>query len=264
MKLGRWSDSVRVVSSGSEALVALDAGTYDVLFTDVQMPDMDGYELTAAVRAREAGTGRRLPVIAMTAHAMQGVREQCLAAGMDDYVSKPVRDEDLLAALRRAAGSAAASPPGAKRAVSDTFGYGEQDTGEFALPSAPAFDEKAVLARVGGNRELLADLVEVLYQDCGTQMAELETSLRTGDARGVQSAAHTIKGMVNFFGAARAADAARRLELAGERGELSGAVEAFAELSRELEALTAALTPYAPAPASGRLTGAVAASASVN
>ena len=75
--------------------------TFDVMFTDIQMPDMDGFALTAAVRAAEAGGGTRLPIIAMTAHAMKGVRERCLAAGMDDYVSKPIRDDDLLAALRR-------------------------------------------------------------------------------------------------------------------------------------------------------------------
>src|SRR5439155_601543 len=112
-------------------------------------PDMDGFSLTAAVRRRETDTGRRLPVIAMTAHAMTGVREQCLAADMDDYVSKPIRDEDLLAALRRAVPGAGVGSTDA----GDTFGSGAQETGAFTL--SVAFDEAAVLARVGGNRETL-------------------------------------------------------------------------------------------------------------
>ncbi len=246
MKLERWGHLVRVAVNGREALAALDADEFDVLFTDIQMPDMDGYALTAAVREREAGTGCRLPVIAMTAHAMKGVRERCLAAGMDDYVSKPVRDEELLAALRRVAPR---NPAAGVFSVGDTFGSAAQDTGELVVP--PAFDEEAVLARVGGNRDTLRGLVEVLYQDCNTQMAELDAALRAGDAPRVQQAAHTVKGMVAFFGARATVEAALRLERAGERGELVGASHAFAELARELEALAAALAPFAPAPDDG-------------
>jgi HPt (histidine-containing phosphotransfer) domain-containing protein len=183
----------------------------------------------------------------MTAHAMKGVREQCLAAGMDDYVSKPIRDDDLLAALRRAA-QAAVLPVGGPSA-GDTFGGGGQETGGLAAPAA--FDEEAVLARVGGNRDTLRGLVEVLYQDCNTQMAELDAALRAGAAPRVQAAAHTIKGMVAFFGAGPAVEAAVRLERAGECGELTGASHTFAALAHELEALAAALAPFAPPPDDG-------------
>jgi CheY-like chemotaxis protein/HPt (histidine-containing phosphotransfer) domain-containing protein len=242
MKLERWGHAVRVVGSGRDALAALDSAEFDVMFTDVQMPDMDGYALTAEVRRREGATGRRLPVIAMTAHAMKGAREHCLAAGMDDYVSKPVRDEELAAALRR-------TTPATETLADDTFVFGSQDTGALGPPpAAPAFNEEAVLARVGGNRQTLRGLVEVLYQDCNTQMADLDAGLRGGDAAKVQAAAHTIKGMVSFFDAHGAAEAALRLERAGEAGELSGAGHAFAELARELEALADALAPYAPPP----------------
>jgi CheY-like chemotaxis protein/HPt (histidine-containing phosphotransfer) domain-containing protein len=244
LKLERWGHAVRVAGSGGEALAALDGGSFDVLFTDIQMPDMDGYALTAAVRAREAGTGRRLPVVAMTAHAMKGVRERCLAAGMDDYVSKPVRDDDLLAALRRVAPAPEAGRPRPTRSPS-----GRRRRAGTTAPSA--FDAGEVLARVGGNRDTLRGLVEVLYQDCNTHMAELDAALRGRDPARVQVAAHTIKGMVAFFGAGPAVAAALQLERAGESGQLAGAAHTFAALARELEALAAALAPYAPAPEDG-------------
>lgn len=242
MKLERWGHRVRVVSSGREALEELAAGRFDLMFTDVQMPDMDGFELTAAVRAREAG-GPRLPVIAMTAHAMKGDRERCLAAGMDDYVSKPVRDEDLLAAIRRAV-------PCPVPAVEETIACGPQDTDELRAV-APVLDEDAVLARVGGSREVLRGLIEVFYQDCNTLMSELGAAIKAADAGKVRSAAHTVKGMASFFGAGAAVDAAVRLERAGEREELVGAAPLFAELARELEAVAAALAPFSPAPPDG-------------
>jgi PAS domain S-box-containing protein len=244
MKLARWGHVVRVAASGGAALAALDTEPFDVVFTDLHMPDMDGFELTAEVRRREALSGEHLPVVAVTADALKGVRERCLAAGMDDYVSKPIHDDELAAALRRIA------PVAPRASASDTFVYGAEETGELGAAPA-AFDEEAVLARVGGNREMLRGLVEVLYQDCTTQMAELDAGVRAGDGPRVQAAAHTVKGMVGFFGAASAVEVALRLEKAGERNELAGAGHAFAELACELEALGEALAPFASAPEPG-------------
>ena len=252
MKLGRWGHRVRVVGSGREALAALAGADFDLLFTDVQMPDMDGFELVAAVRRGELGTGRHLPVIAMTAHAMKGVRERCLAAGMDDYVSKPIRDEELRAAIDRVVG-----PPEAAAAAEETFAGGPQDTAELMPrpPAAPVIDEEVVLARVGGNREMLRGLIDVFYQDCNNQMAELEAGLRAGDARRVQAAAHTVKGMVAFFGAADATATAAALEEAGEEGVLTGTGRTFAALGEHLEAVAAALAVFAPTPPDGWAVG---------
>jgi signal transduction histidine kinase/CheY-like chemotaxis protein/HPt (histidine-containing phosphotransfer) domain-containing protein len=246
MKLERLGHRVRVAASGREALAALDGETFDLLFTDIQMPDMDGFKLTAAVRAREGAEGSRLPVVAMTAHAMKGDRERCLAAGMDDYVSKPVRDEELVAAIRRVVSVA----PSAE----ETLPRLSRDTQEFVLPiptTARGVDEEAVLARVGGNRETLRGLIEVFYQDGNTLMADLHEALKAGDAARVRAGAHTVKGMVGFFGAGPAAAAAARLEKAGERDELTGAAELYATLARELEALGDGLTIFASAPPAG-------------
>ena len=214
------------------------------MLTDVQMPDMDGFELTESIRKVEASGARRLPIIAMTAHAMKGIREQCLAAGMDDYVSKPIHDDELIAAIRRA------TPAGDADTLSE-FSLRQQDTGEFALPPASVFDEAAVIARVGGNREILQQLIGVFYQDCNNQMDALNGAIKSNNALGVRSAAHTIKGMVAFFGAKGAADTAVKLEQAGVREELAGASLLFGELARELLQLETALGQFAPSPQDG-------------
>jgi CheY-like chemotaxis protein len=92
---------VTLVHNGREALAALDRERFDVVLMDVQMPEMDGFETTAAIRVRERDTGKRLPIIAMTAHAMQGDRERCLAAGMDSYIAKPIRARELIELLEK-------------------------------------------------------------------------------------------------------------------------------------------------------------------
>ena len=101
---GVSADNITVVDNGRDALVALEAGDYDLVLMDVQMPEMDGFEATRAIRDRESAVGaqgRRLPIIAMTAHAMAGDRERCLSAGMDDYITKPLRAPELVALLVR-------------------------------------------------------------------------------------------------------------------------------------------------------------------
>jgi PAS domain S-box-containing protein len=282
MKLERWGHRVRVVGTGRAARAALAEGRFDVMFTDIQMPDMDGYELTAAVRAGEAGGATRLPVIAMTAHAMAGVREQCLAAGMDDYVSKPIRDDDLLAAIRRTcagdrsrgtpeaavkpgcAGDRSRGTPeaavkpgcagdrsrGPTEAAEETSAHRLDDTAG-PVGGGPAAGGDAALARVGGNRDVLRGLIGVFYQDGKALMSALRQAIQSGDAAGVRDAAHTLKGMVEFFDARPAAEAARRLERAGARGELAGTGQLFATLARELIAIETELTRYVPAPVEG-------------
>ncbi len=233
MKLKRKGHTVKVAARGADALAALDTEWFDVMLSDIQMPDMDGFELAAEVRKREAGSGRRLPVIAMTAHAMKGDRERCLEAGMDGYVAKPMQDADLWAEIDRLTKPEEKSEP------------------EPAPDVAPgALDVSAVLARMGGDAEAVRQLVEVFHQDCPPLLADIESAVKTGDGKKLKLAAHTLKGMVAFFNADRATAAALALEKLGEAGDLSGAAAATGVLTQELAELEPALRSLAGSPGS--------------
>jgi len=218
MKLEKKGHRVQVVGSGRDALAALDKGTFDLVLMDVQMPDMDGLEVTAAIRLREKASGGHLPIVAMTAHAMKGDRERCLEAGMDGYVTKPIQDHELWQAIRAVVRSAPAAEPE-----------------EPEEPAAAALDGRTALARVGGNVQLLQELAGVFRDDCARLIPELRDALANQEGPRVRSAAHTLKGMVGFFAAAGAAGAAERLEAMGRDGRLDGADQALAALVGEIE-----------------------------
>ena len=229
MKLERKGHTAKVAGCGADALAALDTEWFDVMLSDIQMPDMDGFELAAEVRKREAGAGRRLPVIAMTAHAMKGDRERCLEAGMDGYVAKPIQDAALWAEIDLLVPA---------------------DAGEGEGPSGPALNPEDVLARMGGDRDAVRQLVEVFRQDCTPLLADMAEAVRTGDARKLKMAAHTLKGMVAFFAADRATAAALALEQLGEAGDLTGAAAAVDVLTREVSDMEPALRSLAGSPGS--------------
>jgi HPt (histidine-containing phosphotransfer) domain-containing protein len=163
---------------------------------------------------------------------------------MDDYVSKPIRDEELLAAIQRTGLLTLES-------TEETLGYRKNDTEQLIDLSTPIFPEDAVLARVGGNREVLQGLIKVFYQDCNALMSGMNRGIQANDAVAVRSAAHTIKGMVAFFEANAATELAAKLEQAGMREELSGTHQIFSALARELTAIEGALSKYAAAPFEG-------------
>jgi CheY-like chemotaxis protein/HPt (histidine-containing phosphotransfer) domain-containing protein len=245
MKLKRWGHHVHIVMNGTEALAALQNEAFDLLLTDLQMPDMDGYRLTEAIRTEESKQAKsRLPIIAVSAHAMKGVREQCLEAGMDDYVSKPIRDEELLTAMRHVL-------PQPESAAGDTNVLYGHDTAIISATLPTAFDEQAVLDRVGGNREVLQNLINVFYRDANQLVSRLKTAIHEGDAPEVRTAAHTIKGMVAFFGAKKATEHARHLEMLGQQADLTRVSESFNSLTRELSELEGPLARFAPSPPEG-------------
>jgi CheY-like chemotaxis protein len=187
---------------------------------DVQMPGMDGFQATAAIRAGEKGTGRHTLIIALTARALKGDQERCLAAGMDDYVSKPVQPEQLL----RAIGDCASVRPGAGDKASP-----EPSDVEMTV------DHAALLARVGGNAALLAEILRLCPGEFARLMEGLESSVSQKDAQRIQSAAHTLKGTLGNLSAAQAYEAARRLEDMGRRGDLDRVEEAFRLVQEQVQ-----------------------------
>jgi CheY-like chemotaxis protein len=211
---------VTVAGNGGEALAALERQAFDLVLMDVQMPGMDGLEATRRIRERE-GAGPHLPIIAMTAYAMKGDRERCLAAGMNGYLTKPVHAADLLRAVE------ATVPP------------------ENAPPTEDEVQWPAELAEVEDDRELVRELAAVFLGECPKWLAEIRSALACGDAPRLQLTAHTLKGSLTIFAAKTAAAAALRLEALGRAGDLHAARKALAALEEELARLQPILAAIA-------------------
>src|SRR5271166_449463 len=211
-----------VVSNGREAFVAFQAGKFDLIAMDVQMPEMDGLDATSAIRAWEKTAGTHIPIIAMTAHAMKGDRERCLAAGMDGYTSKPIR----IGELEHAIAQLISPSNSAKVPVS------EADQADGAI------DHTALLAGVDGNRRLLRELVRLFLADCPRRLAEIKEAIRRGDAGALGRAAHALKGSVGNFAAKNAFAAAQRLEIMSRDIDLDNVGKACVTLESELALLS--------------------------
>ncbi len=228
--LERHGHAITVVGNGREALAAVEAQEFDVVLMDVQMPELDGLEATAAIRRRERSGGRHVPIIAMTAHALKGDRERCLEAGMDDYVSKPIRSRELFDAIERVVGPASSpheTAPAARAA----------DPAE----RVPIIDWDAALRSVNGDRNLLRDLAEAFLIESPQRVAEIRRALADGDAVSLRRAAHTIKGSARYFGAAEVYGHADRLEALAKEGDLAPAGSVSDALIAAVEQLKAAL-----------------------
>jgi len=212
---------IRVVNNGREAVAAVAHEAFDVILMDVQMPVMSGVEATGTIREAERQTGRHVPIVAMTAHAMKGDRERFLAAGMDEYVSKPLRAEEMLAAIARAIRGRPSVAEERPRPV----GAGHR------------LDVPTILAGLGGNRDLLREVIDVFLKDAPVRLTETRTAVDNGDAEAIASQAHALKSMVGLFTTAEAFAAARELEARGKQGDLTASVEATSALVNAVEAL---------------------------
>jgi CheY-like chemotaxis protein len=217
--LGKAGHTVVVAGNGKEALATLaKAGPlgFDLMLMDVQMPEMDGFEAAAAIRKKEKGTGTHLPIIAMTAHAMKGDRERCLAAGMDDYLTKPVKREELLDAIGR---HSCESPASGK---------------DKPARQQPGLDNAAVLAHFDGDEDLLAELAGLFIHESPKLLAAIQQAIQQDDAKGLERAAHALKGSVGNFAVPTAVKAAQTLETMGREGNLAAGETAFAILQEEI------------------------------
>ncbi len=228
--LERQGHSVAVANNGREAVAALETGEYDLVLMDVQMPEMDGLEATAAIRHREQQTDRHVPIIAMTAHAMKGDRERCLAAGMDEYIAKPIRAHRLFDTIDALVGDREGESPPPE----------EEPGGE----SGRIFRFEDALAAVKGDEELLRVVVETFLAEAPRLMQEIRNALAAKDPAALRIAAHTLKGSIRYFGSTRAFDLAFRLESLGRSGNLEGAEETWEQLDAEIVLLTRVLVDY--------------------
>jgi two-component system, sensor histidine kinase and response regulator len=215
-KLGYRADAV---ANGREAVEALGRIAYDLVLMDCQMPEMDGYEATAEVRRRE-GAARHTPIVAMTANALEGDREKCLAAGMDDYVSKPVRPEELAAVLERLLANAA---PGVRHA------------GPTPEEVSPPVDVERMHQAMGDDPEEVADILGVYLVQMSESIRRLAAAVESGDAAEVELIAHNCVGVSATCGMSAVVGPLRELERMGRENRLAGAGRIGTQVGREYE-----------------------------
>jgi two-component system, sensor histidine kinase and response regulator len=237
--LGVADVDVAVANNGEEAFLALESEPFDAILMDVQMPVLDGHAATRAIRegrlklADSQRTvvlpdGRQsVPIIAMTAHALKGDRERCLAAGMDDYLRKPIDAPRLFETLSRWTSKDVDAPEGSPTPLPSPT-------------SVRGISMQEALTRVGGNRKLLRKLLMEFRRDHSEAPEQIRALLEAGDSRGAERAAHTIKGMALIFGARELSEAAEQLERAlSEQGTTTGEGDLLAELQEKLESVLA-------------------------
>ena len=206
-----------LAQNGKDALAMASSDRFDVVFMDVQMPEMDGLAATAAIRKSEKHGNRHLPIFAMTAHAMKGDRERCIAAGMDGYIGKPVKFSDIEETLAGLKGMNVNPSPAPVRAEN--------------------WSRNEALERIGGDQELLADLCKIFLEESPKLMAKLRQAIADGDYDGLMRAAHSLKGESSYLGAVGTSQAARELEDMGRDQDLSLADRTLAELERKISSL---------------------------
>ena len=227
---------VDVAANGREALEMLDLLPYDAVLMDCRMPELDGYEATREIRRSEQGTQRHVPVIAMTAHAMQGDREKCLAAGMDDYVTKPVNAAALRAALRQWVRAGVVEPR-------DTAG------GPAATAEAPEGLDHEIIAAMrelagGTDAAFVAELIATYLQTARERIAAMRKAAASADGTAMMQAAHSLKGSSAQLGAHRLAEACQELEQRAAQGSLAGAPSLVDRIEREFEPVSNALAAW--------------------
>jgi two-component system sensor histidine kinase/response regulator len=226
--LEKQGHTVLVAHNGREALAMAQSEKLDVILMDVQMPEMDGFAATAAIRDVESGSGRRVPIVGVTAHATARDRRLCLAAGMDTYLSKPIRPEMLFAAIDEVI-------PGRERAVA-----GPPPT-DRSLAAVAVLDEASLLSVVSGNPGLLRELTELFLEDSPQRLLEIRKALDSANFDALQRAAHTLKGSASSLCGKRAAELALRLEELADTRDLPAARLSYPALADEIGKLQRAL-----------------------
>jgi CheY-like chemotaxis protein/HPt (histidine-containing phosphotransfer) domain-containing protein len=245
---------VTLATNGKEVVAAFKNGDFDLILMDIQMPKMDGFEATREIRkiedgsqekqtptanpsiinnlsgeARRAKTDRqstieRVPIIAMTAHAMTGDREKCIAAGMDDYVSKPINPETLFSVINKVA----------RTSQSEEAHQQTQPSQGSKTFSPTTFDLSNAMETVLGNKDLFREIAGMFLENCPDYIAKIKKGIAGNDAGILEREAHNLKGAIGSFSAGETYEAADRLEKLGKEGEMSAAAEVLSSLESVL------------------------------
>ena len=218
-KIGYSSD---VVANGLEAVSAIESIPYNLVFMDIQMPKMDGFEATSIIREKEKITHRHVPIIAMTAYALKGDRERCIEAGMDNYIAKPIKPEDI-------------------GMIMAMYLVPEQQA--LTVAGQPAiiqsFDKTSLLERLSGDREFCKEIVDLFVQDFPHQLVVLKKALREKDGSMIEKHGHKIKGASANAEAQIMKEIAREIEKYGKKNDIGKILPLIERLEEEFERLKA-------------------------
>jgi two-component system sensor histidine kinase/response regulator len=221
--LEKQGHRISTVANGAAAVRAVQQEAFDVVLMDVQMPEMNGLEATRAIRAWEQQQGGHVPIIAMSAHAMKGAREDCLEAGMDEYLSKPLQMPEVLRTIAEVTKSGKEKPAAARPA---------------------RFDLRPMLRRLNDDSDLFRELIHLFQEDCPRMLETLRAAVESGNAESVEHAAHQLKGAVSNFAAVDVVQAAQNLELLGRHRDLGEAGDAYRALEQSLDGFRASLDEW--------------------
>jgi PAS domain S-box-containing protein len=244
--LKRQGHHVVPACNGKEAVAAYHAEPFDAVLMDIQMPEMDGLEATAAIRVAEKQSGNHVPIVAMTAHAMQGDRERCLQAGMDEYLSKPIRGRKLFETLETVVGDSLIQepPPEEYPPQGGPMAYCTPGDPPDLAENNGSVDWSAALESVGGDRDLLRDVLQTFLDESPRLVTTLRQAIAAQSSDAAMRAAHTLKSSMDYLGARRAFELAYQLERTARQGHLETAQPILATLEEEVAKITSVLVHY--------------------
>jgi CheY-like chemotaxis protein len=235
--LRKHGHDVVVADDGRQAVSVVKEQQLDLILMDVQMPEMDGYEATAAIREYERKQGRHTPIIALTAHAMTGDRERCLQAGMDEYVTKPIRSEQLFDTI--------------ELVLTHYELVGLADDGENVSPIT-TIDWQYALGAFGNDRHRLSTFVEAVVETLPELLESVEQTIRRGDGPGLQTSARTLRETIRYLGVDDLARAAFALERMGRDDRVQEARGLFGVFQRRIERIQEGCADYLREQSSGK------------
>tara|TARA_R110002095_G_scaffold142965_1_gene123799 strand:- start:10305 stop:13715 length:3411 start_codon:yes stop_codon:yes gene_type:complete len=248
--LKKRGHSCVIANNGREAIDCLRSKSFDIVLMDVQMPTMDGLQATAMIREQEEHSQDHIPIIAMTAYAMRGDRDKCLAAGMDSYISKPIDAKKLIHLLEKYAmkstkkRSAFDNPNKENSSEKDSVKARQITKANMSESEKPVINMQAALRRVGDDLEILNDMVNYFLEDNSSLLQQVRAGAENGEFDEMIRAAHSLKGLCANFDAQDASNAAKTLEMMGQSNDHAVLNNAIVQLESELSRLTAALIQW--------------------
>ncbi|MBF0500710.1 MAG: response regulator [Candidatus Riflebacteria bacterium] len=230
--LEKCGHTVTVAVDGKEAISFFEnEKPFDLILMDVQMPEMDGLEATAFIRKKEKSSGGHVPIIALTGQSMKEARDICMKAGMDDYISKPLRADNIFSIIERVVPSPPANATNTKSA--------------FDTPGGDVFDLEDALSFMNKDLNILGHAVKIFIRECPVMLSDIRSAIDAGKPTALSMAAHKLKGSVANFSARHVHERALALEKLGKGGDLNGAKEGLTALEKEIDRLLIAFAPFA-------------------